>query len=247
MQALRKAMTVVAAAIVVGQSLVSCEDEKRTYVKNMLPEGATPTMVTTDVRTLISDSGYTRYHIDAPVWRMFDDLADPLWTFPDGIELEQYDDRMNPTSHMRCDSAIYFSRRRLWRLDGHVVMVNIMQDTFLTSQMYWDQNTQKVYSDSFMHITRASHIIEGYGFESNQAMTAYTVNRPTAIIPVDRSKLGQSGGPSSAGQAATDTLPPSPRGIGTTAPAPQSQRSNPVLLAPGAPVSAPTARPARTN
>lgn len=206
MKSLRRAMTAVAALFAVCCVVVSCEDEKHSYVANMKKDGSTPTMVTTDVMTLISDSGYTRYHIDAPVWRMYEDLSDPYWKFPDGIQLEQYDDRMRPTSNMRCDSATYFSNRRLWRLDGHVVMVNSRQDTFLTPQLFWDQQTQRVYSDSFMHITRQSHIIEGYGFDSNQRMTEYSVRRPTAIIPVDRSKLGQ-GSAEQGGDAAADTVP----------------------------------------
>lgn len=233
MQPLRKTLTAAAVLMTAVQALVSCEDEKHTYVANMLPDGSTPTMVTTDVMTLISDSGYTRYHIDAPVWRMYEDRPDPLWTFPDGIELEQYDDNMNATSHMRCDSAIYYSQRRLWRFDGHVVMVNVMRDTFLTQQMFWDQTAQRVYSDSFMHITRAQHIIEGYGFESNQTMTAYTVRRPTAVIPVDRSKLGGGGSPADA----DSTSAPADRGRGTRyAPRPASQRGGAPLPLPQATV-----------
>ncbi len=191
MDPLRRAMTVVAAFAAACCIVVSCEDEKHSYVGNMKKDGSTPTMVTTHVVTLISDSGYTRYQIDAPVWRMYEDLGDPYWKFPEGIQLEQYDDRMRPTSNMRCDSATYYSKRRLWQLDGHVVMVNSARDTFLTPQLFWDQQKERVYSDSFMHITRHNHIIEGYGFDSNQRMTQYTVRRPTAIIPVDRDKLGK--------------------------------------------------------
>jgi LPS export ABC transporter protein LptC len=145
-------------------------------------------MVTTHVTTLISDSGYTRYNITTPVWNMFDETADPYWTFPEGLKLVQYDLKMKPDANMRCDSAIYFSNRRLWRLDGNVVMVNVLRDSFLTQQLYWDQVKAEVYSDSFIHIVRANHIIEGYGFTSNENMTAYTVHKPTAIIPVDRNK-----------------------------------------------------------
>ena len=116
-----------------------------------------------------------------------------MWKFPKGLNLVNFDLEMKPAAAMRCDSATYFSQRRLWRLDGNIVMVNVQRDTFLTEQLYWDQNQCKVYSDSFIHIVRTNHIIEGYGFESNQEMTQYNVNRPTAIIPVDRSEKGGKG------------------------------------------------------
>lgn len=174
-----------AAIAAVAIAAASCGDDKHSYVANLKDPMLTPTMVTTDVATFISDSGYTRYHIETPVWQMFEDLEGPFWKFPSGLDLEQYDLRQRPQARMRCDSATYFSRRRLWRLDGHVVMINTMRDTFLTEQLFWDQNRSEVYSDSFIHIVRSSHIIEGYGFTSNQNMTAYTVNRPTAIIPLE--------------------------------------------------------------
>lgn len=221
MMSLRRPLPAIAAIAMLCAAVTACEEEKHTYVRNMGDPAVTPTMVTTDVITLISDSGYTRYNIEAPIWRMYEDLPDPLWKFPEGIQLEQYDNAMRPTAHMRCDSAVYFSNRRLWRLDGHVVMVNSARDTFLTPQLYWDQVGQRVYSDSFMHVARASHIIEGYGFTSNQTMTAYTVTHPTAIIPVNRP--GAPGSPTAAQGA--DTMPARERGLHVRPPQPASQRA----------------------
>lgn len=152
-----------------------------------LPEGEyVPTMTTVDVSTFISDSGYTKYHITAKRWIMYEDAPDPFWKFPNGLYMQQFDNNHNPNADIVCDSATYFSKRKIWRLDGNVKMVNTERDSFLTEQLFWDQNTQKVYSDSFIHIVRADRIIEGFGFESNQNMTEYTVNRPTGIIPVER-------------------------------------------------------------
>ena len=152
-----------------------------------LPVGEyVPTMTTLDVSTFISDSGYTKYHITTDIWRMYEDAPDPFWKFPEGLVLTQFDSDLRQTASVRCDSATYFSRRRVWRLDGNVEMVNTAKDSFLTQQLFWDQNAQKVYSDSFIHIVRLDRIVNGYGFESNQSMTAYTVRRPTGIIPVNR-------------------------------------------------------------
>ncbi len=174
------------AAIAVGLAAAAasgCGEERHSYVQNVGDD--TPTMTTSDVSTFISDSGYTRYHITAPVWQMFEESKDPYWRFPDGLDLEQYDLAMQPEANIRSDSATYFSRRRLWRLDGNVVMVNVDGDSFLTQQLFWDQQKRNVYSDSFIHIVRTDRIIEGYGFTSNENMTAYTVRRPTGIIPVE--------------------------------------------------------------
>ncbi len=170
---------------------LSCREERQSFVPNASDPEAVATMTTTDVSTLISDSGYTRYHITTPIWQMFEDASEPHWKFPNGLQLEQYDEAMRPAANIVCDSAVYFSRKRLWRLDGHVIMVNTLRDSFLTSQLFWDQQREKVYSDSFIHIVRTDRIIEGYGFESNQRMTRYTVTRPTGIIPIERKSAQQ--------------------------------------------------------
>lgn len=179
-----------ALALWLAAVLVSgCGTEEKRYVPNAGDGETTPTMATTDVSTLVSDSGYTRYHIETPLWQMFEDAENPFWRFPDGLAMEQYDLELNPVASVVCDSAIYFSRARLWRLDGNVVMVNTDADSFLTQQLFWDQNQRKIYSDSFIHIVRSDRIIEGYGFESEQNMRSYLVKRPTAILSVDRETL----------------------------------------------------------
>lgn len=170
---------------------MSCGEEKQNYVPNAVSGELTPTMLTVNVNTYISDSGYTRYHITAPQWGMYEDAADPLWKFPDGIFLEQFDRDLNPTSTIRSDSARYLSQKRIWRLDGNVVMVNTAGDSFLTQQVYWNQVRREVYSDSFIHIVRSDRIIEGYGFTSNEQMTSYTVNKPTGIFPSTRKEQEQ--------------------------------------------------------
>lgn len=176
-------LPVVAALLIAA---AGCGEKERSFVANISDGDTSPTMTTLDVETFISDSGYTRYHITTPVWMMYEDASEPFWRFPDGLDMQQYDLQLQPDASMVCDSAVYFSRKRLWRLDGHVVMVNTLRDTFLSQQLFWDQARRKVYTDSFIHIVRSDRTIEGYGFDSNENMTAYTINRPTAIIPVNR-------------------------------------------------------------
>ncbi|MDE6653856.1 MAG: LPS export ABC transporter periplasmic protein LptC [Muribaculaceae bacterium] len=167
---------------------VSCEEERRYYVPNVGDSDTVPTMSTLDVNTFISDSGYTKYFIKAPLWNMYDEAAEPYWKFPQGVELEQYNKLQKTEATLRCDSAIYKNQKRIWQLDGNIVMVNVNRDTFLTNQVFWDQARRKIYSDSFVHIVRSDRIIEGYGFESNEQMSAYEVKRPTGIFPVQNNK-----------------------------------------------------------
>ena len=102
----------------------------------------------------------------------------------------RYDNAMNENGSFTADSATYFSKKKLWRFDSNVRIINISGDKFLTQQLFWDQQAEKFYCDSFIHIERADRIIEGYGFESNEQMTQYTIRKVSGIFPVDEERSG---------------------------------------------------------
>ncbi len=166
-----------------GSALTSCSEDKRETIAISADPETFPTMKTLDVSTTISDSGYTRYNITAPVWLMFEEAAEPHWNFPGGIYVVKYDNDMKENGTFTADTATYLSLQRIWRFDRNVRMKNVNGDRFLTQQLFWDQNRKKLYCDSFIHIERSDRIIEGYGFESNEAMTEYTIRRPSGIFP----------------------------------------------------------------
>lgn len=190
---IRGLYTLPTAAAVIAAALLmqACGGKKKDSAGDIGNTRLYPTVATDDVSTYVSDSGYTRYHITAPRWLMYEEADTPYWDFPDGLYMERYDDAMEVDATFRADSARYWSALKLWRFDGRVNMRNAEGDRFATPQLFWDQNRSKVYSDSFMHIDRQQRVIEGYGFESNEQMTTYTILHPQMILPVDRSRKSQ--------------------------------------------------------
>ena len=184
-------------------------DGDKAYIPNTDPE-TTPSMTTVDVSTLISDSGVMRYKITAPVWYVFDHSTNPRWTFPQTLHLEQFDDFFNKDATIDCDSATYFSSKQLWRLDGHVRVVNLAGERFLTQQLFWDQKQQKVYSDSFVQVFRSDRVVEGHGFVSNETMTKFQVTDVSAILPVQQF-TGVGAADSVAAASPADSASTSPR------------------------------------
>lgn len=228
----RIAAAVMAAAVVLAPA---CSPDKKETLDLTIDPETTPTMLTHDVSTLISDSGITRYHITAPIWYVFGESAEPRWTFPEGLFLEKFDDDLNQDATVEADSATYFEKRKLWRLDGNVRIRNIQNEKFLTQQLYWDQRNQKIYSDSFIHIERSDRVIEGMGFTSNDRLSVYEVNRVSGIFPVSQF-TGQGGADSTA--SATPGAP-RPRALGQ----PRSV-GGPSAATPAQPAAAPPAQTA---
>lgn len=160
----------------------SCKDEKPVGMTN-LDVTKMPTMTTRNAESLISDSGITRYRMTAPLWLVYDRADDPYWRFPEGLYLERFNLLMKPEATVESDSAHYYSNRQLWQLDGNVEISNIQGERFVTQQLFWDQQQHTVYSDSFIHIEQPNRVLEGYGFTSNETMTAYTINQVSGIFP----------------------------------------------------------------
>lgn len=195
----------IAAALIICLCVAAaCKNDDKEMMPGKVDPETTPTMTTTDVLTLISDSGITRYRIIAPLWLMYEEATEPKWRFPNGLKLEKFDPKFRVDASIECDSATYFKDRQIWRLDGYVDVKNLQGEKFLTPQLYWDQRMQKVYSDSFIHIERKGRVIEGYGFESNETMTDYHVLRVSGIFPSSQFKTDSA----ARARAAADTMPP---------------------------------------
>lgn len=204
-------------ATITGASFVvsGCKDSDPVATGSVDPTH-TPTMLTRDVETLISDSGVTRYRIVTPIWYVYDETPEPFWRFPEGLKLERYDNFFRIEATVTADSATYFKNKQLWRLDGNVSLTNVMNEKFQTNQLFWDQRQEKLYSDSFIHIERPDKVLEGYGFDSNQNLTRYTIRRVSGIFPAGAFTPGgnSSAQAPKAPQPAADTLPAASRPSG---------------------------------
>lgn len=143
-----------------------------------------PVLATDSVSTLISDSGVTRYRIEAPRWLVFDKADTPYQEFPLGIYLEQFDLDLSVQASLQADYAYYDEQAQIWTLRGHVHALNREAEQFDTPELHWNQQTHRVYSDSSIHITREKSIIQGVGFDSNEEMTQYTILNPTGVFPI---------------------------------------------------------------
>lgn len=163
--------------------LLSCSSEKD-LVPLSQDKRKVPTLTTLDVSTVVSDSGVTRYRVESPEWLMFDKADTVFWEFPKGIMLEKFDPQMKVDAKLQSKYAIYYKDLKLWDLRDSVVALNLEGEKFECDQLFWNQETEKVYSDGKIRITQQDKIIDGLGFESNQALTKYTILKPVGIFPI---------------------------------------------------------------
>jgi len=185
---LKKRLNFIAALGVVFLMFLSaaCSSDKKDYLAKFKDRRAVPAMYTDSVTTLISDSGRIRYRIITEVWKIFDKVDDPYWYFPKKVYFERFNDSLKTESIVQCDTARYFSNRKVWELKKNVKLINLKGEKFETALLYWDQRQQRIYSDSFIRIEQQDQVMTGYGFESNQTLTNYRIFKDIkATFPID--------------------------------------------------------------
>jgi LPS export ABC transporter protein LptC len=122
---------------------------------------------------------------------MFDKAAEPYWYFPDGVYLEKFDTTFNIEASIQADTAHYFRRHSLWQLDGNVDVSNTEGVRLETPQLFWDENKEIIYSDSFVKITKGEDINTGIGFLSNKDLSEYKIFNSTANFVVETQRNRQ--------------------------------------------------------
>lgn len=167
--------------------VISCQKEdKQEKIAAVADRSTMARLHATDITTVISDSGITRYRISAPTWNVYDRANQPYWEFPQGIHFERFDQNLKVDANIHSEYAKFMENEQLWELRKNVRMTNIQGQLFETSQLFWNQREERFYSDSLIKITDATHIIKGIGFESNQNMTNYRIRKTQGIFPVDK-------------------------------------------------------------
>lgn len=165
--------------------LLSCGNKKENFAAAVSYRDTCSVMTTTGISSIVSEQGMIKYRMQAEEWKIFDKMKPPYWSFERGVYLEVLDSVMNVTSHIKADTAYYYSDDKKWELRGNVHAENTEGEDFDTQVLFWDQTREKVYSDSHITIRQDRQVIQGRGFESNQNFTRYTIRKTEGVFPVD--------------------------------------------------------------
>ena len=171
--------------LLVSFSIGACTGGAKEEVIEVSNLDSLPVMASYAITSLISDSGVIRYKIQTDEWLIFDKTNPPYWYFPQGVYVEKFDSLLHVDAYIKSDTAYFYEPEQLWKLVGNVHLENLQEEIFDTEELFWDQKSEKIYSDKFIKIEQKERIITGMGFDSNQSMTIYTIRKPQGIFPVE--------------------------------------------------------------
>jgi LPS export ABC transporter protein LptC len=174
------------AALLMGCIFVSaCENDMNVIKK--LADKKTAIEEAKNIESYLSQGGKIKAKLTAPFMLRY--LTDSTYVeFPHSLHVDFYNDTLAIESQL---DALY-GKYREWEkkvyLRDSVVVINKMSgDTLRSPELWWDQQSEKIYTDKPVRIYTHDKIIFGqYGLVANQDFTEYVVNQATGKLSVPK-------------------------------------------------------------
>lgn len=133
----------------------------------------------------LSTEGTVRAKLTAPLMLRYQ--ADTLYAeFPNSLHVDFYDVTKKVESQLNALYGKYFESLNKVYLRDSVIVFNINGDTLRTSELWWDQQTQRFYNDKPTRIdTKTQHLFGQHGIEASQDFTQIILNQPSGTIEVE--------------------------------------------------------------
>lgn len=163
--------------------LAACSAEQEHVAEAVTEEDSLAFMTASGVSTLISDSGVIRYKLIAEDWQIHNSTTPATWKFLHGFFMERFDKDMHTDLFVQADTA-YLYKQNLWELRGRVIIKNLEGTLFITEELFWDMNAQKMWNHLPMDIYTPDRELHGTEFRSNEKMTDYFVMNSAGAFPV---------------------------------------------------------------
>jgi LPS export ABC transporter protein LptC len=134
------------------------------------------------IESYYSQGAKVKAKLTAPVMLRYE--TDSSYTeFPKSLHVDFYNDTMRVESRVDALYGKYYQYEHRVFLRDSVVVKNIIKgDTLHSNELWWDQNTEKFYTDKPVRINTKDKILYGTGLEAAQNFSWYVLKQPTGIL-----------------------------------------------------------------
>ncbi|SKB89720.1 LPS export ABC transporter protein LptC [Salegentibacter salinarum] len=147
--------------------LFSCQGNLN-EIRALEIEGDAPQAIAQGINLKYTDSGRMVANLKSPKMMDFTNKEFPYREFPEGLELEIFDEN-NEKSTVTSDYGIIYDGTNLIDLQGNVVIHTADSMRLEASQLFWDQNISWVFTDKPNTIKDPNGgVNESEGFDANQ-------------------------------------------------------------------------------
>ena len=149
--------------------LISCKNNFK-EVQNIGIVDSGPLTIAEHINTKYTDSGRLKMNLISPKMLDFSNRAFAYFEFPDGVNLNFFDDNNNK-NNVVADYGLVYNETNLIDLRGNVILTTHNKDTLFAEQLYYDQKTEWLFTNQPVKFRTKNEIINGNGFDSNRNFT----------------------------------------------------------------------------
>lgn len=149
--------------------LLSCDRDLKQVQKSSRTEFV-PTLEAENFVVKHTDSARIKYILKSPLVYDYTDLEHPFTEFPKGVDLTMYDDNAKE-NFIVADYAINFAKSEIIDLRGNVKVTSNTGDVLETSQLYYDQKNDWIFTEKSCKITDSRGTWYSEGFDAKSDLT----------------------------------------------------------------------------
>lgn len=181
--------TFIKAALLVSCFLfAACENDPKdikawTENRLMVEEGK-------DIVSLISEGSRLKARLQAPqMLRYQKDTA--IVEFPKSLKVDFYNATGMVESHLDARYGKYYETMNRVLLRDSVLVYNLSGDSLQTPELWWDENSQMIYTDKPVRIRKSGNLIFGIGMDARQDLSDVRIRQVTGTLMVPDSIAAQ--------------------------------------------------------
>ncbi|WP_149867251.1 LPS export ABC transporter periplasmic protein LptC [Solirubrum puertoriconensis] len=165
--------------------LVGCQEKAAEPTQKVVYTG--PTIETSNVTTLFSDSARLQGRLTAVVEHTFEngDLV-----YPKGMNIVFYaKDGTTVVNTLRGNYAKYTRAENVYFVRGDVRVRNEQKQQGMRSEeLYYDRPRARIYTNKFVRVETPTEILTGHGLEANEDFSRYKILKPEGVFTIDQSQ-----------------------------------------------------------
>lgn len=189
----------IATVFTVAMLFISCQDSYTPVGDEagelIYPQGIaanfTLTYTETGEKLSSEDEGESRVIavLSSPLSKDFDNLRFRYRTFPEGLQVEFYDED-NQKSVVRADYGIIYSDTDLIDLRGNVEVVTHDGKKLEAPQLYWDRTNEWIFTGEKFRFTNPEDgtVMDGEGMDFNRDFSYFNAHRTYGLMTLKESQ-----------------------------------------------------------
>lgn len=139
-----------------------------------------PTQISINLISQEIKDGIRTYVMTTSRMERYELAEEPYVKFPEGIEVKTFNDSTKVLeSELVANYAHYNETKKLWEATGDVVAKNYTGNrTLYTEQLWWNEITKRIYSDTVSKIVEQASVHIGLGFEADEKFEEWIFRKP---------------------------------------------------------------------